>query len=109
MNLRISDGQLRFRITRDELSELLQGGALQLALPFLAGMQECRIVTGNLQHRLALREEKNVLTLTVDRAALEAFEKQLPSREGMEHTVMLAGGVPLILMLEVDVRKSKAK
>jgi hypothetical protein len=105
MNLRISNGQLRFRITREELTELLQGRGLELALPLTLHTHRYRIQCENFERPLALQEESSQLTLLVDKQALAAFEKQLPSREGIEQEVV-AGGSALTLILEVDVKKS---
>lgn len=106
MNLRISKGQLRFRIVREELTELLQGRELELVLPLVSGTYRYRIQSSDYENPLALQEEPNQFTLLADRRTLAVFEKQLPSRDGIEQEVV-AGGEALTLILEVDVKKPK--
>lgn len=106
MNLRISKGQLRFRITRDELGSLLQGDILELRLPLSTGIRCYHLRCTTLPGSLALHEAEGTLTLTVDRGTLGNFEKQLPSREGIEQEITLADEA-WTLMLEVDVRRRK--
>lgn len=106
MNLRISKGQLRFRISRDELASLLQGDILELLLPLSTGIRCYHLRCINLPNSLELREMEGALTLMVDRGTLENFEKQLPSREGIEQEITL-NGEAWALVLEVDVRRRK--
>lgn len=104
MNLRISENQLRFRITREELANLLKGSALELSLPF-GTATKCRIQCTNSEQSLALEKTAEALTLTAGRNALETFAAQLPSREGIEQEIRLKE-TQWQLILEVDVRKS---
>lgn len=106
MNIRISEGQLRFRITRVDLRALLGGAALELALPLAACPLHYGIMAADSAFPLTLEERSAGLALIVDRAALESFERRLPSREGMERRVTL-GGAELLLVLEVDVRRAR--
>lgn len=105
MNVRISQGQLRFRITRGELDGLLQDKTVELILPLVGQFQNFRIRCESLKSLLALQEYPAGLTLLVDHGALEVLEKKLPSREGIEQQITLKGE-SLLLILEVDVRKS---
>lgn len=105
MNLRISHGELRFRITRDELATLLQGDALQLALPPSTASRCYRIQAEESGIPLLLKEKKNRMTLVVDYGALKALAEQLPSRDGIGHKARL-GGEDWLLLLEVDVRRA---
>lgn len=107
MNLRISTGQLRFRIAREELDTLLQGDTVEIILPLAKSILHYFIRSASLEFPLALQETAGGLTLVVDRSALTALEKQLPSREGIEHKITLNGNT-VLLVLEVDVRKSAA-
>jgi hypothetical protein len=104
MNLRINQGQLRFRITREELRALLQGDTMGLMLPLSKSKLHYCIRGASLESPLSIQETTNGLTLEADRDALTALEKQLPSREGIEHAVALNGN-HVLLVLEVDVRK----
>lgn len=104
MNLRISEGLLRFRITREELQELLQGNTLRMALA-LARTYHYAIEISDGWDTLALKEDNHSWTLLVDSHALKAFSEQLPSRNGLCKQVQVAGQT-LMLIFEVDVRKS---
>lgn len=104
MNLRISEGQLRFRITRDELQQLLNGRPLRMALP-LARTYHYSVEISDGWDTLALKEDGHSWTLLADSHALKAFAEQLPSREGLSKEVLVAGK-PLTLVLEVDVRRT---
>lgn len=105
MNLRISMGQLRFRITREELDTLLQGDTVEIILPLSKKILHYFIRSTSLESPLAIQENTSGLTLLADRGALTALAKQLPSREGIEHSITLNGN-NVLLVLEVDVRKS---
>ena len=104
MNVRISEGQLRFRITREELIELLQGNMLAIKLSF-SPIPYYHVRCESLSSPLTLREEGTRLTLLVDRSALEKLKQKLPSREGIVQETRL-GGEDWLLALEVDVRVS---
>lgn len=104
MNLRISEKQLRFRITKDELQQLLGGQSLGMVLPhFRTHSYTVKITDG--QDSLSLKEDGQSWTLLVDRHALQALAEKLPSREGLCEEIQVAGQF-FSLMLEIDVRKS---
>lgn len=105
MNLRISKGQLRLRISREELARLREDKALELILPLDRHRFCYRLSLHDEPIPLAVREENDALMVSVNRQALEDLIKQLPSRDGIEHEVM-AGGAALLVILEVDVRPS---
>lgn len=104
MNLRISNHQLRFRITRDELDLLLGGTILHLELDIGAQPLICHISTSDGMEPLNLSIAGNLWHLAVNKDALTNFAASLPTREGIEHEVQL-GASPVRLMLEVDVRR----
>ncbi len=106
MNLRISENQLRFRITCDELTRLMSGEILQLAL-HLGTLQTAYCIAlheGTMP--LALTIHNNIWQLTVDKVTLSEFSASLPARNGIEHEVQL-GMSRVILLLEVDVRRKR--
>lgn len=107
MNVRISNGQIRFRISEKDISELLQGENISLTLTLSNAVYTYHIQTGELPTPLSLNEKENHLTLTIDRNTLVEFEKRLPSRAGIKHEEKLANGLSLRLILEVDIRKSR--
>ncbi len=104
MNLRISKDQLRFRISREELAELLLGNDICLEPP-LSSQQKHLIILDNIETPLLLREEDNKIILAVNKKYLEEFSEHIPSREGIEHEFQI-NGISVKLVLEVDVRKS---
>lgn len=104
MNLRISNGQLRFRITRAEMEALLQGTPLELELPLAHQSLRYSIRTDNIASSLSLEEQAGGLHLVVDKVEFETLARKLPSREGIERRITL-GGKELLLALEVDVRR----
>lgn len=107
MNLRISEGYLRFRITRGEMDLLMQDGILSFALYLGAQTVEYSIALTESERSLALDVRKNAWKLLVDRKDLRYFAESLPSREGIEQEVAV-NGATLKLALEVDVRRRQA-
>lgn len=106
MNLRISEHQLRFRISREELTELMGGEILQLTLNLGNQLFAYRLSINDSAQPLTLTVKENIWHLTVDKTILTKFAADLPSREGIEHKVRL-GDSPITLVLEVDVRRKK--
>jgi len=106
VNLRISENQLRFRITRDELDFLMNGEILQLDLNLSTQRLVYSISTSDSAAPLALIAGQNLLHLAVNKVTLTEFASNLPAREGIEHEVQL-GMSHVTLMLEVDVRRKR--
>lgn len=102
MNLRISEGQWRFRVTHEELELLLARSVITLSTPFgryaIQGVKQ--------EAPLGLVVTPDTWTLQVDESALMQFASLLPAREGMEHPVVV-NGAQLTLVLEVDVRRKR--
>lgn len=103
MNLRISEGQLRFRITQEEIDSLMKENVLSFALRLGTQAVEYSIALTEDKQPLKLEARKHAWKLLVNRKDLQSFSASLPSREGLEHQVEL-GGAPLKLALEVDIR-----
>jgi hypothetical protein len=99
MNIRTSNGAIRFRITNTELVELLAENILQLSHI----TKNYYVRMGKMDAPLFLDLDANKAVLIVDKTMLEDFSKQLPSKEGIEYQ---QDG--LLLALEVDVRKNKS-
>lgn len=107
MNLRISENQIRFRITQGETELLMRDGTLAFSLNLGAHTIEYAVVLAEMEQPLALELQKNAWKLQVDRKDFRQFLASLPSREGMEQTVTVNGD-QIALVLEVDVRRKKA-
>lgn len=106
MNLRISENQLRFRITQGETELLAKDGMLAFSLNLGAQNVEYAVVIADIEQTLALDVQKNAWKLLVDRKDFSQFIASLPSREGVEQTVTM-GGAQVELVLEVDVRRKR--
>ncbi len=107
MNLRISEKQLRFRITRDELLKLMDGEKLEsyLDLGDRQSFSYC-IFTGESDTPLAFDADKGIWRLKIAKTALAEFAVLLPSRDGIEYEAQFGSG-RVMLILEVDVRRGK--
>ena len=106
MNLRISENQLRFRITHGEAELITRDGLLSFLLNLGAQTVEYSVALSELEQPLALNVQNNAWKLLVDRKDFSQFLASLPSREGIEQTVTMKG-TQLTLVLEVDVRRKR--
>lgn len=106
MNLRISENQLRFRITQGETELLMRDGLLTFSLHLGTEMATYAIALIEGGRALALEVQKNVWKLLVNRHAFSQLLASLPSREGIELDTMM-NGAPIALVLEVDVRRKQ--
>ena len=104
MNLRISENQLRFRITQGETELLRQDGVFAFSLNFGAQTVEYSVALSEMEQTLALDVQKTAWKLLVDRKDFNQFLASLPSREGIEQKVTM-NGAQIELVLEVDVRR----
>lgn len=106
MNLRISENQLRFRITQGETELLTRDGVLAFSLNLGAQTVEYSVALAEIEQTLALDVQKTAWKLLVDRKDFSQFLASLPSREGIEQTVTM-NGAQIELALEVDVRRKR--
>lgn len=107
MNLRISENQLRFRITQGETELLKREGALSFTLNLGGQAVEYAVTLAELEQPLDLEVHNNIWKLLVDRKDFSQFLASLPSREGIEQNVSM-NGAQLTIVLEVDVRRKRA-
>ncbi len=104
MNVRFAPREIRFRITRGELGQLVSGRALSMsvALPgqhaFNANIAIDRIGSWRLE------SDPTGLWLAVPMKALDVFAEGVPTAEGLTHSFALADGKTLEVNFEVDVR-----
>lgn len=106
MNLRISENQLRFRITQSETELLTLNGVLAFSLDLGVQALEYAVVLSELGQPLALEVQRDEWKLLVDRAEFNQLIASLPSCEGIEHEVQ-SGTASITLVLEVDVRRKR--
>ena len=104
MNLRISENQLRFRITQGETDLLRRDRSLSFSLNLGNQSVEYSVVLAELKQPLDLEVHKNTWKLLVNRKDFIQFLASLPSREGIEQNVSI-NGAQLTIVLEVDVRR----
>ena len=105
MNLRISERQLRFRISRDEMARLMRDESLNLTITLPWGRWSYHVQTIEAASSLMIEHTPGQTRLLVDRYALMAFEDRLPARDGLIEQIVAEDGAPLTLVLEVDVKK----
>jgi len=106
VNLRISEGQLRFRITQDELERLTTEGRLESSVDLGNLHFRYRIFIHESDTPMAFNIDEGSWNLKIGKSALAKFAASLPSREGIEQQVQL-GTSPITLALEVDVRRNR--
>lgn len=107
MNLRFDGDSLRFRVSRQELDDLLAGGRLAAATPLPAGAFRYAVtVVDGADAPWRLAQDGDGLQLALPRAALLAHRAQLPSKEGLAATIGVAG-TRLDVRFEVDVKRAR--
>lgn len=112
MNIRISEKQVRFRITEEELATLERAQTLTLQSPLGVGMKqyvieisdESESLVPNKSSSLALREKNGNLVLLVSKNSLTELHGKLPSKDGIEDEISVNGQL-VKLALEVDVKR----
>lgn len=104
MNLRISQNQIRFRITQAEAALLTRNGSLAFSLSLGAHRVAYSLALAELEQALVLDVQKDAWRLLVDYRDFRRFIATLPSREGIKQTITTDGGL-IELLLEADVRR----
>ena len=105
MNVRLSAGAIRIRITRGELDTLLSSRALTLevALPrnhvFRVNVRPAAI------GGWLLDSDPTGMWLAIPRADLDTLVQSQPSRDGLDHSFELVSGGSVRVSLEVDVKR----
>jgi hypothetical protein len=104
MNVRFAPHAVRFRITREELEQLLSGRAIVMtvALPGQHSFQAS--VTTDRFGTWRLDSDPTGLWLALPATQLKEFAESAPGAEGLTHSFALADGGALELSFEVDVR-----
>lgn len=116
MNLRISPGSIRWRISSEEFSALVSDSRLESSTVLGAGIElgyriVCAPLTGDRQLHLESSNDgaQLVLRLAVSRAALARLAAEAPSKDGISETQTTRDGEELKLALEIDLRREKRK
>ncbi|HEY5810306.1 MAG TPA: hypothetical protein VIT67_20200 [Povalibacter sp.] len=107
MNIKLSAGNIRLRVTRSELDMLLSSRAIKLevALPrshaFRVNVRPA-VIGG-----WSLESDPTGSWIAIPRTELETLSQSLPSRDGLEHSFELATGGSVLVSFEVDVRENQ--
>lgn len=109
MNVRLSEGAVRVRVTNAELEALLSSRAvtLEVALP------RNHVYRVNVRPAViggwALDSDPTGLWIAIPRDDLTGLAGSLPSRSGIEESFELTGGGSVTVVFEVDVRSGREK
>jgi hypothetical protein len=110
MNFRIEGQELRWRISKEELENLCSGKPLKQTTHFPNGRFLEVVITANPNDKgLSLSVEKERMTLNIEKKAALDLWKALPCREGLESIQHTDQGLPLRLVIDVDIRTQKRK
>lgn len=106
MNLKLSEGAVRVRVTRAELDALVSSQAVNMDLE-LPRSHTFRVnVRPAVIGGWKLESDPTGIWISIPRAELEALSQSLPSRDGLEHFFELASGRKIEVSFEVDIRES---
>ena len=104
MNIKLSVGAVRIRVSRGELDTLLATRALTLevALPrhhvFRVNVRPA-VIGG-----WSLESDPTGLWITIPLTDLESLAQSLPKRDGLQHPFELTNGGSVLVSFEVDVK-----
>jgi hypothetical protein len=105
MNIRLSEGQIRFRVTTQEFEKLSRGDYVQLEtipLTFVV-----TIAKKPLDQAMVIDLSCGAVQLVISPEEMKAFQARLPSKHGIEKTLSLGMGKSIDVAFEVDVRPEK--
>src|SRR5262245_12078754 len=102
----MSEHSLRWRVNRAEVEVLLSGRAIKLLLALPRAHSFQVVVRMSAIQGWSLDSDPTGLWLTIPRAELQALAESLPTKEPIEHALMI-DGQELKLSFEVDVREKK--
>ena len=107
MNIRLSNREIRFRISYEEFARLKNGETLneETAFPYETSLSYSIKRSKNYDCRF----HENSLILHVPESYIQLLEKKLPSKDGLEEEISVSQGTSLKLSLEVDVKTKRKK
>jgi len=110
MNLRFSEQELRFRVSKSELELLCEGSDLKQCTYLPNGKSLKYIIKADsYRESMFLEYEDNQIILHANINYIKEFYDSLPRRDGLETTQTLSKNREIILILEVDIRTHKRK
>lgn len=110
MNIKLGNKLLRFRVSRDELDNLLSHHYVTLTINIsehhtlrfeIVAVEKCQPI-------LQLIQKKFVTQLQVDQEALAHLKTTVPAKEGLSSEWVNAAHETIQLIFEVDVRRKPA-
>jgi hypothetical protein len=104
MNVRFSEGSVRCRVKRAELTRLLEGRAVALEVGLPRDHAFRLSVRPSSLTQWQLESDPTGFWLTIPTIELQGLAESLPNREGLEHTFKLADGGDVVFSFEVDVK-----
>jgi hypothetical protein len=104
MNIRFSDGHIRFRVTTRELERLMAGRSLTLEVPMPRSHRFRATIGTAIFGDWQLDSDPTGIWLTLPRNSVQEFQQALPSKDGLQHEFIL-DGAKLTVSFEVDLRK----
>lgn len=104
MNVRLAPQEVRFRVMRDELQQLLAGRSLALRVALTGHHEFQASVVAARVGAWRLDSDPTGLWLTVPRGELESLADGAAAAAGLVHDFELPQGQVLQLTFEVDVR-----
>ncbi len=105
MNIRFSDGEIRFRVTAQEFEKLNKGEYVQLEtipLTFVV-----TIAKKPLDQAMVIDLSCSAVQLVISPEEMKSFQARLPSKHGIEKTLSMGMGKTIDVAFEVDVRAEK--
>lgn len=107
MNVRFSDGEIRFRVTMPEFDRLIKGEYLQLEtipLTFVVQMAKKPV-----EQAMVIDLSCGAVHLVISPEEVEALQTRLPSKEGIEKHLSLGMGKSIDVAFEVDVKTNERR
>lgn len=102
MNVRFSENEIRFRVSKEEFEKLSIGEHLQLeTIPMVFVAQPAK---KTLEQAMVIDLSCGQVHLVISPEELQALAARLPSRTGIEKTLTLGMGKTVNVIFEVDVK-----
>lgn len=104
MNIRLSDQQIRFRMTKTELTDLLAGKSIQTKTTFPDNTSLNFYVNIGLQKSpTVLKRDKDIIMLYIEERQAKELEKKIPTKKGISLVLGKEAEPLLKVVVEVDV------
>ncbi len=109
MYIRIQDNGIRYRISRDEANELLEGKQLTEQLSLSQEIQlTYQVLLTDKKNSFKFNQQENSFNLRIAKTDLEKEISERPSKKGILFC-QTSNNIAQDYSLEIDVKKSKTK